>query len=470
MASSSPAARPGKTTTEVTPEPQAPRRSIWNAAPVLAFLGLLLAFYQWTSLAQAEAGGKLACSINASIDCAPVWTSGFAKQVRTFTGLPVAALGVAWSFVALVLGGWAAVQARQGGPSPTLNGALRVLSWAGLASILTFAGVSAQLGILCPTCVGTYVITFAFAVVVLRTHNVPLEAYVKGGAMTGAVTLVTVLALRATPMAKPVEDVGALPPTPTAAPSNTPGPSGSGAPVASPAAIVPDSVEGFVASLSPMQQQALADTLEMYRTAKPIDRSAAPERARIGDKFAPVVLTEWTDVMCGHCAAFVLGLKLASTTRFPKERVAIEPKHFPLDKECNTHVQHSEGNGTRCAAARALVCAEQGGGLEALQQKLFESQPTLTKERVKELAAPIVGPGLDTCMASPDTAAAIRADADMGVAAGLEGTPHLLVNGRPAPPFLPLIVALALANGDANHAAFKSLPAPKPPEPHDHPH
>lgn len=440
-------------------------------APVLALLGLLLAVYQWTSLAQAEAGGKLACSINASIDCAPVWTSGFAKQVRVLTGLPVAALGVAWSFVALVLGGWAALQAQRGAPSPTLNGALRVLSWAGLAAVVTFAGVSAQLGILCPTCVGTYVLTFAFAVVVLRTPNVGLDAYVKGGAMTGALTLATVLLLRATPMAKPVEDVGALPPTPSASPSAPAGsasPSVAGTPSAAPN--TPDDIGGFVAALSPMQKQALADTLEMYRTAKPFERSAAPERARIGDKFAPVVVTEWTDVMCGHCAAFVLGLKLASTTRFPKERVAIEPKHFPLDKECNVHVQHSEGNGTRCAAARALVCAEQTGGLEALQQKLFESQPTLTKERVKELAAPIVGPGLDTCMASPDTAAAIRTDADLGVAAGLEGTPHLLVNGRPAPPFLPLIVALALANGDANHAAFKSLPAPKPPEPHDHPH
>jgi protein-disulfide isomerase len=440
-------------------------------APVLALLGLLLAFYQWSSLAEAEAGGKLACSINASIDCAPVWTSGFAKQVRTLTGLPVAALGVAWSFVALVLGGSAALQARRGGPGATLNGALRVLSWAGLVAVVTFAGVSAKLGILCPTCVGTYVLTFAFSIVVLRTHNVPVEAYVKGGALTGALTLVTVLSLRAMPMAKPVEDVGALPPTPStspSAPSTSPASGVAGAPSTAPSA--PDDIEAFVAALSPMQKQALADTLEMYRTAKPLDRGASPERARIGDKFAPVVLTEWTDVMCGHCAAFVLGLKLASTTRFPKERVAIEPKHFPLDKECNVHVQHSEGNGTRCAAARALVCAEQGGGLEALQQKLFESQPTLTKDRVKELAAPLVGPGLDTCMASPDTAAAIRADADLGVAAGLEGTPHLLVNGRSAPPFLPLIVALALANGDANHAAFRSLPAPKPPEPHDHPH
>jgi serine/threonine-protein kinase len=62
-------------------------------------------------------------------------------------------------------------------------------------------------------------------------------------------------------------------------------------------------------------------------------------------------------------------------------------------------------------------------------------------------------------MAAESTAARLRDDIAWAEALGIRGTPLVLVNGRPAPAWPPLLTALALARGDARHPAFAALRA-----------
>jgi protein-disulfide isomerase len=209
-----------------------------------------------------------------------------------------------------------------------------------------------------------------------------------------------------------------------------------------------------------------------YKSGAPVTRPAA-DKARFvaGPATAPVSMTEWTDIMCGHCAEFVLTLK-EIMGRLPPGMVRVEPRQFPLDKECNPTMERSVGDGVRCAAARALVCLEGSDAFFEAQIAMFKEQSALTKPRVLELARAQAfdKQAFDRCLGAPETQKKIDADIAAAVAAGLHGTPHVLLNGKVAPPFGPFLYLYLAGGGKLEHPALALLPPGKPPEPHDHAH
>jgi serine/threonine-protein kinase len=78
---------------------------------------------------------------------------------------------------------------------------------------------------------------------------------------------------------------------------------------------------------------------------------------------------------------------------------------------------------------------------------------------------------LSACVESPETDAKLQDDVAWATEHGIEGTPMVLLDGRPAAPFGPLLFALILTQGDATHPIFASLPEGvlrDPHEGHDH--
>src|SRR5213076_1860317 len=61
-----------------------------------------------------------------------------------------------------------------------------------------------------------------------------------------------------------------------------------------------DDVSRFVASLAPPLRQTLADSLHEYRQG--IAVPSGPPRTLIGSASAPLRITDFTDIRCGHCA------------------------------------------------------------------------------------------------------------------------------------------------------------------------
>jgi len=215
----------------------------------------------------------------------------------------------------------------------------------------------------------------------------------------------------------------------------------------------------LVSLLTPPQKQALANSLNLYRRSPALE--LPPPRHLDGPADAPIRITEWTDVLCSHCAELHRTLS-ALRDHAPPGSFAVDARQYPLDAECNPHVAR-RGDPVRCLAARAEICLEGREGDADFVGKLFEEQASLTPEKVYALAPPHMPRAeLETCVAGSETARKLREDIEAASRYDPEGTPIVAVNGRRATAYGPFLLAMALTGGRDSHPAFAGLPAPIP--------
>jgi serine/threonine-protein kinase len=217
-------------------------------------------------------------------------------------------------------------------------------------------------------------------------------------------------------------------------------------------------LDEMISRLSPELRQGLSDALGAYAGGDRVP--LRPARRLIGPSTAPIRITEFTDILCSHCADFHESLGVLREM-LPSDSFALEPRQFPLDSECNPAVEKSSGDGVRCLAARAMVCLEEDW--MSFADALFENQRWLTKQSIYELAAPFMSrERLEDCVASRQTEAKLRDDIAWAVQHEIQGTPLLLVNGREVPASLHFLYAIVLAEADPEHPAFAVLPPAQP--------
>lgn len=430
------------------------------AAWVLALATLALAIYQWVELAALRRGMKPACAINATFNCESVWNSPLADSLYGLTGVPVAGLGVVWGLAAAALAFTLWQRVRQGKEDGPFVFAVRVVAAIGLLATLVFAAESLRMGAVCITCVGTYALTGAFAIVAWFLSARPFKplpfelreglkwsvaalfvAYVAG--LTASVMAPTRKVTQAELLARAesVEVQGA-------------------------GTDDERKLEAYLKGLGADQRQALSDLLEEYRLSRPKGTLPAP-RTVWGPADAPVKIVDFTDIRCGHCGNLSATLQVLKRVA-PPGALSIEPRYYPLDAECNPGMKGSDKTGVRCLGAKVQLCLEPAPDFWTLREKLFEAQHALTTpEKVMDIASSgsVSRQALEACVQSPETAKKLSEDLAFAESQGITGTPLVLVNGKQAPPLGPLLYALALTRGNADAAIFKSLPAPKP---HDH--
>jgi protein-disulfide isomerase len=462
---------------------QKPQASSITPASLVALAGLgalaaLWSLFLWGELRLARAGGSAFCGLGDSADCAAVWDSVFASSVHRLTGIPVAAWGLVWGLVAFALPVVALLRLAQERPLGPLASALRFAAAGGAVAVFVFVAVSFSERALCFGCFVTYVIAGGYAGIALTGwRNVGLPDAGRGFALAAGCTLVAYFLLlypgTRTPRsgAEASREALAQLPIATSAPdeprssqapsSTTPPPANAAtAAAASPApsaAADADGLGAFVASLPPAQKQTLSDALHAYRQATP--RPLGIPRMLVGPASAPVRITEFTDVLCSHCAELHETLHQLSQ-RVPRGSFSVEPRHFPLDGECNPMVARRDAP-VRCLAARAQICLESKPGVFDFAGTLFGRQRSLKPDMVLAIAQTHTPRAeLEACIASPDTEMKLRADIDQAAAQGVDGTPLVLVNGRRGASFGPFLYAMVLTKGSADHPAFATLPPP----------
>ncbi|MEN9798657.1 MAG: hypothetical protein RL653_2353 [Pseudomonadota bacterium] len=391
----------------------------------------LLAAWEWWELVVLARGGPVTCNLNDTVNCGTVWTSTFATRLHAWTGLPVAGLGVVHAVAALGVAGLLWRRTRTGGEPVRAVTAVRVVAAVGVLACITFFTATVALKAVCLMCLGTYALTLGYAAVAVfmlpgplapDTAHLPRAVGEAALFAAGAWVLLLYPGLQTKALKAPGARMAAG----------------------------PGELGDFLGGLKDMERRALADELRAWS-----ERPIPPEAVMFGPREvegaadAPVRITEFTDVLCGHCRALNDTLE-AVVKAVPPGRLRIEPHQFPLDGECNRAIPRSDGTGVRCAAARALVCVEGTGKYSQLATKLFEEQAGLTKARVLELAAevgPLRAPQLEACMASPETQAKIDADVQHALAYGIQGTPLVLVNGREASSAPAVLYLLAVSSG-----------------------
>ena len=215
----------------------------------------------------------------------------------------------------------------------------------------------------------------------------------------------------------------------------------------------------FVASLAPALRQTLADSLHQYRQG--IAVPSGPPRTLIGPASAPLRITDFTDIRCGHCAE--LHETLAALEReAPAGSFSVEPRQFPLDGECNPHMRRGS-DPVRCLAARARICVEGRPGAMAYAGRLFGKQKTLTTAEVYTLAEGVMPRReLESCVARAETSEKLQTDIELATRYQIDGTPLVLLNGRKATSFPPFLYAMVLTGGRTDHPAFATLPPANP--------
>ncbi len=210
----------------------------------------------------------------------------------------------------------------------------------------------------------------------------------------------------------------------------------------------------MVDSLDLPLKQTLSDALGIYRSSEPV---AGPASAQTNP--APVHITEWTDIRCGHCADLQQTL-LNLREQTPPGSFSVEARQFPLDAECNRMVERVK-DPVRCLAARARICLAGHPKSDEFTRSLFARQKELTTSQLYQLAAPYMEKkALESCVGSPETRAQLEEDIVYAARFASDGTPIVAVNGRKGASFPPFLYAMILTRGIADHPAFASLPPP----------
>lgn len=433
------------------------------ALAAVGALAALWGLFLWRELVRARAGAEAFCGFGGGGDCAELWDGAFAASVHSLTGLPVAAWGVVWGVVAtllpLLLGSEPA-----GRRAETLGSAIRATALAGVAGVAVLLLASAAEGGFCQSCALTYALSAIYAALTWRRLGLFAGAGLglRGAGLAAAATAATYLLLLYPGLRTPRHGSGAE----ALAEAVAADPAARGA-VDSPAGgrAAGPSLESFVESLPPELRQGLSDSLLIYRRSD-FFPPETPRHLASGSPGAPVHITEFTDVLCGHCADLYQTMGFLEST-LPPGSFSLDARQFPLDGNCNPHLEIRGPEGrtpetVRCLAARARICLEGSPGAPQVEAALYRNQRQLDDGLVYRLAEPFVDRGeLERCVESPETEAKLQADVAYAWRYRPHGTPVVLVNGRQGTSFGPFLYAIVLARGDADHPAFAALPAPR---------
>jgi serine/threonine-protein kinase len=488
----------------------------------LAAVHALWSLFQWTQLILARRGGEHFCGLGEPGSCAAVWDLPLASAIQDATRLPVAGWGLVWSAVAFALPLWALVRRARGRPIEPVWSATLLTVLAGIASVVLLAVASLDARQLCTTCVITYAMVLAYAAVCLRATASLRPAQIRRGALLAlCATLVAFLALLypglRTPQSSAAEESAFLeaakrsieaqerplePEKPSTPPEDRPtevakrptepeerpvrakprrpgeAPGGKRSIEAKQESVEPEKplaraeessvtavkrpeaaqLKQMISRLSPQLRQALSDGLAAYSRSDGVPMH--PARLLVGSPSAPVRITEFTDILCSHCATLHKTIGVLREM-LPSGSFALEPRQFPLDSECNPAVERRAEDGVSCLAARAMICVEKDW--MAFAGALFANQRSLTKRKIYEIAARFVPrQRFEDCISSPETEAKLEDDIAWAREHQIQGTPLVLMNGREAPASLQFLYAMVLAEGDPAHPAFAVLPPPQP--------
>lgn len=169
-----------------------------------------------------------------------------------------------------------------------------------------------------------------------------------------------------------------------------------------------------------------------YSQTAPLTISLPDDEIWLGPSDAPNTAVAFVDFQCLRCHQACDLLSELARQPTPGLRVAF--KHFPLDVRCNPAVK-TVAHPAACRAALALEAATLLGGPSARQrmrERMYERQSDLERDPYAAWAAEL---GLDEsayreALSSPQAAARIARDVQLGRDLGVESVPTVFLNGR----------------------------------------
>lgn len=345
------------------------------------------------------------CDVNATFSCSQVYLSRYGS----FQGVSTALFGLIWFGVALLLAafGSAAATAAAGrtpsAPSP-VGAYLFAWSTMGLAVVLYLGYASFfVLGTACLLCLGTYVAVIAIFLASGMGQTVPVSALPgRLGRDLQALSRSPVpLTVALVFLAGAVTAIAMFPKDTLSRAGDA-----SGAPVAQ----------------APPDQDVVARWLAEFDAKPRVDVGVPADGAK-------VVIVKWNDFQCPSCRDGFVWYKpvLAKYAASHPGAIKFVVKDFPLEGECNFATPNMNHYAS-CEASAALRMARDVGKADEMEAWLFDNQPRLTPDTVREGYAAVTGLA-DFNARYPAVLADVRQDVSDGVALQIGQTPTYFING-----------------------------------------
>ena len=333
------------------------------------------------------------CDVNTTISCTQVYLSRYS----TYRGVPVAVFGGLWFAVAGLLS-VAGMTARQT-VRESVPGYLFVLSTIALAIILYLAYAS-------------FFILKAYCLLCLITYAAVIGLFIVSGAATSFP--MTTLPRRA------VRDLRVLLGSPLAVTIAVLFCAGA----ATTLAFFPR--EGAVASQAAPPQASASQSSEFERVMATTPRVPIV----IPTDGAKVLIVDFSDFQCPFCKQAFYAYKpiLQKYEAQQPGFVKFVLKDYPLDSECNVNVTGGGPHPSACEAAVAVRLAQPHNRMDAMEEWLFNNQPSLTPPVVRQ-AAHDVGQVNDFEAKYAFTLELVKGDIALGHQLGVKSTPTLFING-----------------------------------------
>jgi uncharacterized membrane protein/protein-disulfide isomerase len=338
------------------------------------------------------------CDVSETVSCEAVYKSAYG----TAAGVPVAAGGVIWSALVLLLVGYG-MRAPRSEAAGRAAGYVFLLSVVGLASVFYFAYASFfVLQKACPLCMVVY--ASVVGVFIVSSAIAPKLGSLLGNVGTdigGVVTSPGAMGLSALWLLGSLALVALFPRE----------------------AIRED---GTVAAAAPVPIEVL-DEAQLAEWHKWIDAQQRQPQA-LPPAGVKVLVLKFNDYQCPACRMTYLAYK-DIFTKYEAQYPGVfkyETRDFPLESECGLGGVH----GAACEAAVAvrLAKAKDPAQGKQLEDWLFDRQPSMSRDLVKEGLSEIAQ--VNSFDADyPKTLEAVRADVKLGQQLGVNGTPAFFING-----------------------------------------
>lgn len=373
---------------------------------IIGFLASLYAFVEHVKL-KLKPDSSLLCDINSTVSC----SQAFSSEYGEFLNIPLGAYGMA---LFGVIAGFAVL------PKFTLVSEKWISHWRlflaslVLIPVLYLAYLSYfEVGVVCPVCSliqGLLVINFFYCIVRYKKVD-KQEMLAADGAFIKLVTIALALSV-------PAILAGLILPQ-----------------------IVPSILEKM--GQSPVVEDAAVTVNQTPVPAELLSVSKSNfvnkgEDYRKGNDSAPVVIHEFADFECPHCAHASHALEKVLQT-VGASRVQIVFRNYPLSGQCNPNFGQG-GNRFSCDLANASRCSGQQGKFWEMHNwafsKIEESESTklevYSPQGIKAQAKLL---GLDVnrfseCFDSKVEIEKIRDDIRVATQLGIRGTPTIYINGK----------------------------------------
>jgi protein-disulfide isomerase len=174
------------------------------------------------------------------------------------------------------------------------------------------------------------------------------------------------------------------------------------------------------------------DAAGLVAPASPTPTALADGRS-LGKPDAPVTLELWSDFQCPICGQFARTVEPALVSKYVTAGTLKIVHHDAAFQGAKAQADYDEsveaGAGARCAADQKLYWPFQDW---AFANQAGENQGAFAADRLQQIA---VAAGVDlhpwqACLATGQQEAAVRAETAQAVAAGVNATPTMTINGQ----------------------------------------